>query len=217
MRTLTKIKGEREPSTKGFRSFTAKAARAFAAVSFIGLTFVTGQESGGRATGDRTARTQMREWAEKRFPHLVRPDFAKLELARMLPELREDPARLVAPFKVGEALDFRLLVTNGSSEKIDIPIAGPYEHNRPRLFKGTEAIPYRQDVEKMVRSGDTQRGYMSVRYEQFEPGLTLTEVVKLNDWYDPLRPGSYRLMVRHRFILGGDWVDSPPINFEVIP
>ncbi len=199
----------------GFGSIPAKAAFILFAVSAIGLTFAAGPAR-GRSTANHQTNGN-REWAEKHFPYLVKPDFARLDLARMLPELNDPPEKLKAPFKVGERIYFRLLITNGSEGKIYLPLAGTYAHNRPRLFKGEEAKPYRQDVEELLKGVETQRGYASIKYMELEPGSTFTDVLRLNDWYDTLQPGTYRLVVRRRFILGGDWVDSPPINFEVIP
>jgi len=45
-----------------------------------------------------------------------------------------------------------------------------------------------------------------------------TDPVKLEDWYEsPLRPGHYQLIVRKRFTLDGDWAESNPVTFDVIP
>jgi len=212
-----RINKEHGHAPAGSRRFTTIAICILLGVALTGVTLVAGQVSDRRVTNEHPAKREMREWAEKHFPHLVKPDFARLELARMLPELNDGPERLKAPFKVGGAVNFRLLVTNGSTERIYFPIASPYEHNRPRLFKGNELVPYRQDIQELVRGDVTQLGYRSIKYDQVEPGQTFTEVIQLNDWYEPLQPGAYRLVVRHRFILEGEWVDSPPINFEVIP
>jgi hypothetical protein len=210
-----RINEENIGSPLGFGSVPMRATFVLFTVSVIGMTFAAGQEGGRRAAAHQV--NDMREWAEKHFPYLVKPDFARLELARMLPELSDGPGKLKAPFRVNEPVSFRLLITNGSEKKMYLPIAGPYEHSRPRLVKGEETVPYRLDIEKEVQNVETQRGYWSVKYMELGPGGTFTEIVRLKDWYETLQPGVYRLVVRHRFILGGDWVDSPPINFEVIP
>lgn len=190
-----------------------KAALALLATSVLAATFAAGQDAGG---GDYQLE-KTREWVKQHFPHLVNPEFAKLDLARMLPELNDGPEKLDAPFKAGGAINFRLLVTNNSRERVYLPAAGTYKHNRPQLSQGGEAVPYRREVERLVEREDTWPEYRSIRYEQVESGRTLTEVINLNDWYAPLRPGAYKLTVRHRFIWGGEWLESPPINFEVVP
>lgn len=30
------------------------------------------------------------------------------------------------------------------------------------------------------------------------------------------QPGHYELLVWHRFIWGGEWLESPPVTFEVV-
>ena len=40
----------------------------------------------------------------------------------------------------------------------------------------------------------------------------------LEEWYEsPLQPGHYQLVVRKRFRPDGDWVESNPVTFDVIP
>jgi hypothetical protein len=176
--------------------------------------------SGGRGVGG-TARApqadKFREWAEREFPHLVRPTFAKLELARMLPELNEEPDRANAPFRSGESINFRLLIINDSDKTVVLRAAGGYTHNRLQLFRGESAVPYSQSVEQIVRAEESRPGYRNANYEELEPKHTLTEVISLADWYEPLRPGRYRLVVRHCFIWSGEWLESPPLTFEVVP
>jgi hypothetical protein len=41
--------------------------------------------------------------------------------------------------------------------------------------------------------------------------------LRLTDWYEPLSPGRYQLVVRKRFVLNGDWAESNPVTFDVIP
>ncbi|MCA1620445.1 MAG: hypothetical protein LC795_14275 [Acidobacteria bacterium] len=199
------------------RGPTTKASVALLAVLLVAAASGAGPGAAGRTADDQTDKARTREWAEKHFPYLVRPDFAKLDLARMVPEHSEGPEKLTAPFKVGGTMNFRLLITNGSDVKVLFPTAGPYEHNRPRLSRGGEPVPYRQDAEKQARLASAQRGYSSVKYYELGPGDTATEAVKLDDWYEPLQAGAYRLTVGRRFILGGEWLDSPSISFEVIP
>ncbi|HEY9404412.1 MAG TPA: hypothetical protein VIQ24_17270, partial [Pyrinomonadaceae bacterium] len=41
--------------------------------------------------------------------------------------------------------------------------------------------------------------------------------LRLKDWYGRLQPGSYRLINKHRFVPKGEWLESPPITFEINP
>jgi hypothetical protein len=41
--------------------------------------------------------------------------------------------------------------------------------------------------------------------------------INLDQWYEPLQSGRYQLVVRKRFVWDGDWVQSNPVLFDVLP
>ena len=193
----------------------AAAISVLFAVSVAGATFFGVQETADERADPRLAMT--REWAMKHFPQLARPTFAKLEIAGMTSGPSEGPEKFKFSFKDGEIVNFRLLITNTSQGPVSIPVGGRYDHNRPQLLRDGAPVPYSKEAERLVERVDGGPGYRSVRYERIESDQTVTDVIHLSDWYEPLHPGVYSLTVRHRFILGGDWLDSPAISFEVTP
>ena len=193
----------------------AAAISVLFAVSVAGATFFGVQEAADERADPRMAIT--REWALKHFPQLARPTFAKLEIAGMTSGPSEGPEKFKSSFKDGQIVNFRLLITNTSQVSVSVPVGGRYDHNRPQLFRDGTPVPYSKEAERLVERVDGGPGYRSVRYARIEPDQTVADVIKLSDWYEPLQPGMYRLTIRRRFILGGDWLDSPTIRFEVGP
>lgn len=170
------------------------------------------QERGGRADAP-----PIPEKVRQQYRWLFEPDFAEIDLGRMLPELNDPPEKLTVPFKAGEKITFRLVVKNASREGKAILVGEAYGHNRPDLYRDGELLPYRRDVEELVGYSDLLFYLDGVRFVSLGPKETFTEIIDLGDWYEPLRPGRYRLAVRHRFIRGGRWLESPPLAFEIVP
>lgn len=155
------------------------------------------------------------EWARKHYPRLCEPDFAELKLRRSPPEKSLEPRPPDPPFAAGTPVWVFLLIRNNSGERIYWPFVGRYIHTRPQLSNGGQLIPYKSDVDRLVQRNDVYPSYHSARFENLEPRQTRTEYINLADWYEPLEPGRYSLVLRHRFIWGGRWLDSPPLDFEV--
>jgi hypothetical protein len=152
----------------------------------------------------------------ERYGWLYHPVFAKLELARMLPELNDPPEKLRAPLRVNDPMRFRLLIKNISAESKTLILDSTYKYNRPGLYKDGALLPYRKDVLDKIRVTDNPGSDYS-RPEQIGPGEEFTEIIKLGEWYEPLRPGRYELKVCRRFIWAGEWVETPPLAFDVVP
>lgn len=159
---------------------------------------------------------EVRRRVKERHPRLYEPTFARVELARLPPEFHERGESAARPFKAGGRIAFRLLITNASTQKIELPLPGAYMLDRPHLLRDGEAVPYRADVAERVRDTDASPRSRSLRIEVLEPGQTLTQPLDLSDWYEPLRPGRYRLAVRRRFVWGGEWVETRALDFEVV-
>lgn len=201
----------------GFRAKVTLLTQAFPLLMVVMLSVLSAmQEAGaGRPEAQEETTVEIPERIKQRYQWLFKPDFAKLELARMLPKLNDGPEKLTAPFRVGNKITFRLLITNALKENKALLIASTYKHNRPQLYKDSEYAPYRKDTEELIRTTDTFR-YEDTRFEPIKSGQTITEIIDLGEWYEPLQPGEYKLIVRHRFIWGGEWLESLPITFKVI-
>jgi hypothetical protein len=92
-----------------------------------------------------------------------------LELLPRLLELSESPETLSNPYKVGDNIFFRLLITNTSSEKVGFPVADPLYHQRPRLSKDGEVVPYRGGLEEPLEFKEKDPAGRSVRGTTLPP------------------------------------------------
>src|SRR5882724_1130383 len=157
--------------------------------------------------------------ANKRLQELLRhPTFNTLRLVSAPRDVpREAPTDTPAPYKVKDYIGFELFVTQNSSEKITIwSSVDPYDQCRPELTKDGEILPYNKRAQKEVESDRPPSG--SGAPITFEPGREYgPQRIGLDDWYETLTPGRYRLTVRKRFTWDGDWAVSNPVYFEVVP
>lgn len=127
------------------KAFVGEAALVAAAVLFIQMTAV-GQTCGGaRAVKSSDARPAASAQSRELYGWLYRPIFARLKLARMLPELNDPPEKLRAPFRTNDDISFRLLIKNTSAEGKTIILDSPYRYGRPGLYK-LETPPLTFDV-----------------------------------------------------------------------
>jgi len=121
---------------------------------------------------------------------------------------------------VGDKVKFYLVMQNTSSASLQIPIWNTHLQNQPRLFRDGQLLDYKADVKEMVTSenGEMKSAMSVLRTDsvRLEPNtVKVVETIDLANWYEPLKPGHYELLCRHRFKLGGKWVESSIITFEV--
>lgn len=88
--------------------------------------------------------------------------------------------------------------------------------NRLQLFKDNVLIPYREEITTIIRLQDENLKQVGPDFF-VDPDTTYGfQNITLYDWYGPLAPGIYRVIIRHRFEIGGPWTrDSVPMLFEV--
>ncbi|MDT4952034.1 MAG: hypothetical protein QOJ02_172 [Acidobacteriota bacterium] len=165
---------------------------------------------------EATAIARMPEDVRQKYERLKKPFFAQLELLPRLLELSEGAEELSKPYKVGDKIFFRLLITNTSSEKVSFSVADPFYYNRPQLLRDGELVPYRDGLVELLKSKEKTPGNESVRGSTLLPHHTETVIIEMKQWYEPLQPGRYLLTVKRRFIWGGEWIESPPLTFEVV-
>ena len=184
----------------------------FAATASI----AAGQEKDkGQAFDLETWISKMPEEARQKYERLQKADFAKLELEPRPLELGEDLAKLEEHYKEGDKVFFRLLITNNSLQRVGFSTADYYQEQRPKLLRDGDEVTYRKKIVELLGTKENDPVGLSSRAASLEPGETLTEYVNLSDWYDSLKQGHYQLTVRRRFVLGGNWIASPAISFEV--
>ena len=186
----------------------------------VAVLFLHAAAAGQACGGDQVlkssnSRPDLPEQFKERYGWLYHPVFARIELARMLPELNDPPEKLRAPFRVNDGITFRLLIKNVSTEAKSFTHDSTYRYNRPDLYKDGSLLPYRKDVLDKIKATDNPAGDFS-RVEQLKPGEEFTEIIKLADWFQPLQPGRYELKVCHRFIWGGEWLETRALTFEIV-
>jgi hypothetical protein len=122
------------------------------------------------------------------------------------------------PYQVCNKPLFKILATNNSNSQIWVLSLDFYYQNRPQLYKDGKLVPYRADIAKLLDSKDRDPDPISISGGILHPAATEElEALTLIDWYEPLLPGSYKLINRHRFAIGGAWThDSEPLLFELL-
>ena len=159
--------------------------------------------------------------AHRRLIELLgHPTFITLRLAsvrRYMP--REEPSTTPSPYTVDQWINFQLFMSQSLSETLTIwETVWPYDKFRPELYRDGDILSYSKNAQKEVDIADSQPPSGSGAPNQLIPGREYDwGQMKMDDWYEPLRPGHYQLIVRKRFVSDGDWVESNPVTFDVIP
>jgi hypothetical protein len=130
---------------------------------------------------------------------------------------RADEGR-VTRFKVGDEMSFEVSVTNRLNEPIMIILPETYENFRPQMFKDGEPMPYADKATQALESRKIIRVTTNMMSATLEPSQTRRfGYFNLNAWYEPLKPGSYQLLLKYSLERGMKWVELPPVDFEVVP
>ena len=111
-----------------------------------------------------------------------------------------------------------IYIENRSQQRLKWNVIDPYYVNRLQLFKDGVLIPYREEITETMRLLDANLKRLHVTPNFFvDPDTTYGfQNITLYDWYGPLLPGTYQVIIRHRFEIGGPWTrDSDPMVFEV--
>lgn len=117
-------------------------------------------------------------------------------------------------FKVGEAVQIKVEITNLSDKRINVP-KGP-GFSRPTLFRDGELVPYREEISKQFKKGE---GGVVSGMLFLKPNETQTDILDLSYFYEPLKRGEYQLSLERRFFKVNDSVihiQSNTVTFEVV-
>src|SRR6266508_6909242 len=114
------------------------------------------------------------------------------------------------PYRVGKNLRLKVMAKNNSKGIIKAYVVDTYYQNRPKLYRGDKVLPYREGVAQLTRSKDADPEFVRVGSIVFLQPTTTTVLEELNlqDWYDPLEPGLYRLVNRYRLDVDSPWTDD---------
>ncbi len=140
----------------------------------------------------------------------VKPDF-RVVISTAI-NAGEDETTPKDSFKVGEPVKLKVEITNLSSKRVNVPKGSDY--SRPTLFRDGQLVPYRKEI-----TDREKRNYRSVTGMLLpKPNEMQTEILNLNEYYEPLGPGKYQLSLQRSFFKVGDTEVNVPSNgvmFEV--
>ncbi len=161
--------------------------------------------------------SQLAAPVRERYANLFKPDFAKLNLVGSFAGDGANHVTKVEQFDSGSKVSFQLVINNASEAMVVIhsPVDS-HVLNRPQLYKDGNLVSYRENVTESLQGKDKRFFDGRSNVLKLEPKTSITETINLDDWYDALRPGHYKLSVWRRFIWGGEWLESPTITFEIV-
>ena len=194
-----------------------KIPKVVAIAIFLTLPICAQETKPTAAGADQENSNKQIELSKQKYERLRKADFAKLDIARRLLELNENPDELLKPFTSGTGIYFRLLITNASNDPVGVPIGDIYRTTRLLLFRNGDPVPYRKEIDELLVKVGDEPGFILAKAARLDAGKTIDTDIALKDWYEPLKPGYYELRVKMRFIWHGTWVESSAITFEVEP
>ncbi|HWN11640.1 MAG TPA: hypothetical protein VNO50_20605 [Pyrinomonadaceae bacterium] len=193
------------------------------ALVFVGILFLV---STGMAGQDKKRELQVkpppiyRQLEQPISPHylkLFKAAFAKLNLVGTSSGNGEKNTKsIIEHFNSGNGISFLLVITNASEEDVfGWSVFNSHILNRPQLYRDGALVSYRDNIMDLLETID--RRFPNGRSSSYllETRKSRTETIGLDDWYEPLQPGRYELSVWHRFLWGGEWLESPSVTFEV--
>jgi hypothetical protein len=154
---------------------------------------------------------------------LQHPTFITLRLASSRRDIpNEGSSATPSSYTEDQRMNFELFITQNSSETLVIGSSGGvYYQYRPKLIRDGDVVAYSKEAQEQVERAEREGGppYGSSFSRTLVPGReSRAYLVSLDSWYEsPLRPGHYELTVRKKFAWNGDWVESNPVTFDVIP
>ncbi|HEX8707261.1 MAG TPA: hypothetical protein VF723_03280 [Pyrinomonadaceae bacterium] len=119
-----------------------------------------------------------------------------------------------ALFEAGADIYVEVVQTNTSSEAQHLISGGPWRELRIKLVKDGEVIPFKKSMQEFLTPSPDKPFSASLFAFTLKPGESSPAVIDLSQWYEPLRPGHYRLTV------GRMWdreYTAKPVEFDVYP
>jgi hypothetical protein len=122
------------------------------------------------------------------------------------------------PYQLGNEVFVTFLVRNKSDQPLKINVIDRDYSNRPELFKDGKLVPYLEQADALIKAKEENPRLVEENDFFLDPRTgAWPDGIDLKKWYGPLSPGSYRLVIRHRFEIDGPWsAESSPLLFEVV-
>ena len=110
-----------------------------------------------------------------------------------------------------------VVINNKSDREVNSAVIDSYYGNRPRLFKDGRLLPYTEEITKLLGLKDENPQEVEVILDRaLSPDAIGVSNLDLKKWYGNLKPGSYKLVNRHRFEIDGPWTaESAEMLFEI--
>lgn len=122
-----------------------------------------------------------------------------------------------ARFKAGAEVGFEVWVTNASAEPFETIVDDTYQSYSPQLLKEGELLPYSEKAVKTLEERKIVWAGYHRPIQSLEPDLPhFLSFFDLEDWYGPLGPGKYRLLLKYHMDYQ-QWFELPPVDFDVVP
>ncbi len=165
--------------------------------------------------------TEERVAKNKRLGELLRhPTFITLRLVANPRDFSHgNSSDASTAYTVDDWISFQLFVTQSLSENISITnFLWPFHEYRPELYKDGDLLPFSKEAQKNIEIAERTPPSGSMIEVNLVPNREHQWArVTLDDWYERLGAGHYQLSVRKRFAWDGDWVESNPVIFDVVP
>jgi hypothetical protein len=156
--------------------------------------------------------------SKRDYELLQHPTFITMRLSSGFSDPRSSTTP--PPYTVDQWLHFELFITQNSSESVTIwNYLWPYREYRPELNRDGDILHYTKQAQEYVDRAEREPPEGSMSASTYIPGREYPRAdIRLEEWYEsPFQPGHYQLTVRKRFTPKGDWVESNPVTFDVIP
>jgi hypothetical protein len=115
-------------------------------------------------------------------------------------------------FAVGSDIYALVVITNNSSEELSISSGHPWRQFNIELTKDGEVMPFKKSVREFLTPSPDQPYHGSIAVFTLKPNANSNELLHLNEWYEFLPAGHYRLTVGR---IWGREFTAKPIEFDI--
>jgi hypothetical protein len=186
--------------------------------TFLALAFLASHVFGQSASDQRATAAETAAY-QRRMEVLCHPSGA---ITIRLAALGREPATTPPPYTEYDRMHFQMFESQNSGDDLMCwDDRNPYYAYRPELIRDGDILSYTKRAKEFVARAEREPagdGFSRAPETMISGREYPSRYVQLEDWYEtPLKTGHYQLIVRRQFLLGGDWVESNPVTFDVVP